>query len=185
MRRPVRQFRPGTLELFESRVVPAVVAYPGVIPFIPPGQGPYVPNSPNFDFHNSNDPYKDTGYFDVADNTISTTVTNITATARYATFTVYTAPGGGPGGLMDNFSSQKLVYSETKLVGPGEEVAFSVDLSKLKLNGQLKCQGDVWDAGSDPNGFAPDKLKLDELSGRLIVGELFDYDPASGKKDHK
>jgi len=184
MRRPTHQFRPGIPEQFETRVVPTLTAYPGVVPFIPQGQ--FDPNAlaSGYDY-----PDKGTAsaeYFAVDHDTISITVTNNTGASHYLTFVVYSAPGSGPGGQIDNLASQTLVHSETQPVGSalGSTASFSVDVSTLKLTGQQKLQCDVFWT-DDPNGLAPKKVKLDDLTGHLVVGELFDFDPDTGKKDHK
>lgn len=198
MSRSKHQFRPGALEVFETRIVPTVTAMPG-IPFVPPGQ--VAPSTPSTNF--SVDPGNTGAGFSITgagDNTITSTVTNKTGCDRYATFAVYRAPGGGTGTTptsSENLRSQKLIYSQTLLVHPGAEVTFSIDIRTLDdtgpgskgdhLTGDDDFQCDIFDAGSDPNGYAPDKLNEAVLDGYIFAGELFNYDDSSpsNNKNHK
>jgi len=169
------QFRTNSLESFEERITPTTIAYPGMIPYVPPGQ---------------NLPYTSVGgftapKFSLSVDTITPTVFNNTGTGQYVTFTLYTAPGGGEATTShayDNLISQKLVYSQTIFIPAGQTGTFdSIDVSTLHLTGQQKLQGDYFLADS-LSGYAPDKLPSSVLDNHLIWGELFDYDLSNGKR---
>lgn len=165
MSRSKHQFRPGALEVFETRIVPAVVATPLPGLFIPPGQ---------VTGDNGDTGLLTAPHFDIAGNTISTTVTNNTNVTQYVTFVVYTAPGGTDK-LSHNFASQKEAYtSETFALASGESHFFSVDLSTLKLVGQQTIQADIFRA-DNLGGFAPEKPSQADLGGRIVIGDLFNY----------
>jgi len=187
MSRSKHQFRPGILDQFETRVVPTVAAFPGIGPFLPPGQDAPYTNGTGISYTNQGNPFA--GFFDVSGDKISTTVTNTSGKIQYVNLTVYTAPGGPDSlaaqnttGQTDNLASQKLAYtSEVIALNPGDSHTFCVDLSTLKLTGQEKCQADVMRSDT-PDGFAPDKLRLAELGDHFVYGELFDYTKPNGKR---
>jgi len=168
------RFRTGPLEAFEERITPTITAFPGQTPFVPPGQVVPYQNAANFTASFSTDGNK----------TVTGTVTNNTNADHYLTFTIYRAPGGGgnpSSNAYDNLVSQKLVYSETLLVEAGQTLTFTpVDVSTLHLTQQGKFQCDFFDAGDDPNGYAPDKPFENTLGDRLVSGELFKFDRKSG-----
>jgi len=190
MSRSKHQFRPGTPEAFEARVVPTTTAIPGLIPFVPPGQVSPV-SSPNdhYDYPNKDNPFA--GFFTVSGDTVTTTVTNTDTVGHYVTFAVYNATGGGTGANAvttgsENLASQNLVKdwdiaSNTVFLAPGASTTFSQDLGALKLNGRERVQCDVYEA-DDASGYAPKKPFEDALNNHLIFGEIFDYDQPNGKR---
>jgi len=170
MSRSKHQFRPGALELFETRIVPSTMAIDGGA-YNPPGisspEGVYT-----------------TGFvtpsgFSVNGDVVSTTLTNSSGIDRYATFAVYAAEGQG-----FNIASQNLIYQQTYKIPAGQSLLVSVDLSTLKIPGQGKVQCDIWEA-DDASGYAPDKLKPDStgFQSHLLLGELFQYQPDDAKKN--
>jgi len=176
MSRSKHQFRPAPLEVFEERITPSVSHVTADV-FTPPGQvGPFTTVSGYTTGFATNVP---------ADNFLQVTVTNDSHTAQYLTFAVYTAPGGGndpTSNAYDNSRSQNLVYSQTTTfaVAPRQSVTFTVDVSKLKLTGQDKLQADVFLADG-PSGYAPDKIDAANTSGRVVFGDIFDFE---GKKNN-
>jgi len=173
------QFRTRTLESIEERITPTLVGYPGVIPYVPPGQVETFQTVTDF-----------TGKYTVNGDTITPYVTNNSGTAQYVTFTLYTAPGGGESTAShayDNLLSQNLVLSQTSphLIQPGETFYFDpIDVSAIKLTGQQKLQTDFYVAGNNPAGYAPDKPTESALNNHLIFGsgQLWDYDLPNGKR---
>jgi hypothetical protein len=195
------QFRPGALEVFETRIVPTVTAYPGLGAYVPPGlmeSGPLaghdVSTSDRFDVSGdlTDDPDSDGGptYPTYTGTTISATLTNnnpVAGSVSYVTLAVYAAEGQG-----FNFASQNLIYSATYKVVSGIDaklgqgpITVSVDLSTLKIPGKEKVQCEIWSA-DDSNGYAPNKLKPGDTGyeSHLILGELLEIEPDNGQK-HK
>jgi len=191
MSRSKHQFRPGALEVFETRIVPTVVPIPGmppVIPFVPPGQiGPSTPTGEVISSGFTVDPTNT--------NQINSTVTNKDPNnVEYVTFAIYRAPGGGNGanvpgsGPSENLASQKLIYSTTvalaKAGTTGDSYTFKIDPIALGLdqngnNGKHLTGDDDFQCdefSSDDSTFsAPDKVNFDAQDIPLIVGELFNY----------
>jgi hypothetical protein len=181
MGRKSHQFRPGSPEVFERRVVPAGIVGTAVEsptsgggPDIPPGQDLPFTGSPDATFAG----------FETDGLTLNATA--VLSTGRWITFAVYTAPGGGDSDATVensdyNLRSQKLVFSVTRFVSASTLSTFSVDLAQirqtlgeLKLTGQRKLQVDFFVADG-PEGYAPKKLSAEVLDGHLISGRLFDY----------
>jgi len=213
MSRSKHQFRPGALEVFETRIVPTVTAYQiGALPYVPLGlveggslaghdvstsgftvttadQGPAAPVVGPTDSDDTSGGANDFPGTTYDGNFITTTLTNnnpVAGSVSYVTFAVYAAPGTD-----FNFASQNLIYSATYKVVSGTDaskgqgpITVSVDLSTLKIPGKEKVQCEIWSA-DDANGYAPNKLKPGDTGyeSHLIWGQLFEFEPVKGQKN--
>jgi len=185
MSRSTHRFCPGPLELFEDRIVPSgldIVGHPGDLAFTPPGHEQETTNDTSGHFWVNDGTSK---VFNVSPdgNSISTSITNLTGQTRFVTIAFYTAPGGDW-----NAASQKMAYSMTLKLDPGQKLDVDINVqnlinsNQLKLTGQDSFQVDLYEA-PDINGYAPEKLYPGTPGEFTITGELFDSDHTNnGKK---
>jgi hypothetical protein len=184
--RASREFRPGPrLELMEDRVVPTITDF-NILPFIPPGNNfayqypdpsPILP-APVTGVGPVLLPKPGNGQIVTPGNVLSTVaITNNTNSPLAIAMAIYNSPTGeAQGGTHHNLTAHDLRGYTLVILAPkgqpGDTATLSIDVSKLKLNG---------DAGE--RAFEADVVSVDLALAQSVLGSATTRTVYDVKKD--